>query len=322
MIEGRLENCPNCGAPLSPQGVCPHCGAMSHGFYQGLSLGRVDIARAVEQGLDYYLLLGIGADADQAAIESAYWRMQKHLPPDRSRLPPDVARRATLVEQAGYVLRDQERRKMYDDLRRQRLGRQAAPPQDEAARGLACFRVGRYNDAAKLLRVAAQRDPRNEVVHIQYGLSLLYGSSNLASPEDWRVSEMLRAIDEVLEAAGDSPNARAHRALFEAIDHYDKDRFAEGWRMLDELTDTLPQWYLPWVVSAYWCRREGKPADVLARAERARRLQTDDALVAQLIDLMRNVWAANPDVLTAAARQAAHLLGDGTSASDIIATWR
>ncbi len=324
-MQTRLETCPNCGAPdFSPDTPCLSCGYTARGSFQGLDLGTVDIARAVEQGLDYYLLLGLKPDADTSTIEKAYWQRHHQLPVNQQRVPPDMAKRIKLVEQAGFVLRDPTRRQTYDELRRQRNRNlaQKSPPRDDATRAMDAFRAGRFDDAARLLRVATRRTPDNEILHIQYALSLLYGSSNLASPEDWRVNEMRSALEEARRAGGDSPTTRAHIALCEAVDHYDKNRFAEGWRILNELTHTLPDWYLPWIVSAYWRRREGDLGDMLARGERARRLQEDDWLVANLKTLLGNVWNSRPALLSDAAQRAARLLADGTDAVSLAAKWR
>jgi predicted Zn-dependent protease len=187
---------------------------------------------------------------------------------------------------------------------------------------VAAFRAGHFNDAARLLRRACHQTPENEALHLSYALSLLYGSANLASPEDWRVNEMHSALEQARHAGGDSPIARAHLSLCQAIDHYDKDDTDEGWRLLTGLTDALPDWYLPWIVSAYWKRREGDMGEVLARAERARRLQPDDYLIVRMSELLRRAWATAPGLLASAARRAASLLADGTSASSLETAWR
>lgn len=329
-MQTPTENCPNCAAPLSPEGTCSRCGATVRGVYQGLDLGTLRIARAIEQGLDYYLLLGVRAEADHAEIENAYWERKRHLPENTTRLPPELVQRVELLEQAGHVLRDIARRQTYDRLRRQRqayYARQTTNPanQQDAVRGLNAFRAGRYDDAARLLRIAARRNPQSEELHLQYMLSVLYGSSNLSSPEDWRVDEMRAALEQARTASSSyetNETIEAHYLLIDAIDHYDKDRFREGWQLMHQLNETLPDWYLPWIVSAFWCRREGKHADMLVRAERARRLQPDDPLIGNLIDAMRVAWSTMPKLLTNAARQAARQLNDGTNPTTLEATWR
>lgn len=314
------DTCPGCGSPLNAAGECPACGSAVRGFYQGLNLGTVDIARAVEQGLDYYLLLGVSADASDATMQAAYRRERGRFPPDRMRLVPQMARRLELIEQAGYVLCSPQRRRTYDNLRRARLAGTAGPA-SEADRGLACFRAGQFDDAARLLHAAARHNPANEEVHLHYCLSLIYGSSNLASPEDWRVDEMIRACDAAVHASGSSL-ARAHLALAHAINHYDKNRFDQGRADLADLLRTLPDWHLLWIVDAYWYRREGDPGAALASAERARRQQPGDLLLSRLADLLRQTWRVAPTLLPDAARRAVQILGDGTAFSDMIATWR
>jgi hypothetical protein len=136
------------------------------------------------------------------------------------------------------------------------------------------------------------------------------------------VNEMLNALEQARESSGDSPTIRSHVALCQAVNAYDKGRFAEGWNQINSLTTSLPQWYLPWIVSAYWSRREGKLPEVLARTERARQLQQDDHLISRLIDLMRQVWSVRPELLSDAAQRAAQLLADGTQPGMIVSVWR
>jgi tetratricopeptide (TPR) repeat protein len=314
-------NCPNCGAPLTPEGDCGSCGATVRGFYGNLDLGKVDIASAVEQGLDYYLLLGVKVDARDVTIQAAYTRLRDHFPPDTSNLVPQMAQRLELLEQAGYVLCDPQRRQTYDALRLARQARQARP-ESEAARGLACFRTRRFNDAARLLRAAIRKAPLDEDLHIHYVLSLIYGCEHLASPEDWRVDEMINAMNQIIQSGQSNSTAHAYMTLCHAINHYDKGRFAEAWELMAELTAAMPRWHLPWIISAYWSRREGDLPQVLVRAERARRVQADDHLLHELVTLMRRVWATSADLLPAAARRAVLVLADGTAPAEIEAFWR
>lgn len=298
-----------------------NCGATVRGYYQGLDLGTVDIATAIEQGLDYYLLLGVKPDASDATIQATYRRISMRFPENRSRVAPQVAQRLLLIEQAGYVLCDPQRRQTYEQLRRARQQRQA-PRQDAATRGMICFRTGRFNDAARLLRSAARQSPDNPQLHLYYSLSLLYGCANLASPEDWRVDEMLHAMEQALQQDDPDDTISQHRKLYQAINHYDQGRSAQGWEMLTRLTQTFPDWHLPWTISAYWCRREGNMGEMLARAERARRLHPDDQLLASLTALIHTIWSSMPAALPDAAQRAAHVLADGTPASSLEATWR
>lgn len=92
--------------------------------------------------------------------------------------------------------------------------------------------------------------------------------------------------------------------------------------MMARLNQSMPTWHLPWIVSAYWRRREGKFGEMLARAERARRLSSDDYLVTHLLTLLRQTWATAPALLPDAARQAVALLADGTAANSLESAWR
>jgi hypothetical protein len=92
--------------------------------------------------------------------------------------------------------------------------------------------------------------------------------------------------------------------------------------MLTALTEALPNWHLPWIVSAYWKRRESDFGEVLARAERARRLTPNDHLLTSLREVLRRAWATAPNLLPQAAQRAAQLLADGTHPGDIETAWR
>jgi hypothetical protein len=254
-------------------------------------------------------------------VQAACQRIRLQFPADKSRLLPERAQRLALIEQAIYVLHEPERRQVYDTLRQQRNARHTQQ-KDDAQRGMDCFQAGRFDDAARLLRAASHRAPDDETLHIHYCLSLLYGCIHLASPEDWRVTEMIQATEKAMQASNKSPISQALNQLCHAIDHYDKDRFDQGWAIMAQLTQALPNWHLPWIVSAYWCRREHQYGEVLARAERVRRLNPNDHLLANLKPLLRTAWKTAPALLPDAARRAAHLLADGTSAHDLQTIWR
>jgi curved DNA-binding protein CbpA len=291
------------------------------GFYRGLNLGPVEIASAVAEGLDYYLLLGIAPDASDTAVQAAYWRHWCTLPPNKARLPAALERKFTLLKQAGTILGDSERRRIYDQLRAtRRAGR--APQADEATRGMALFRAGRFDDAARLLRQATRQPAASADLHLHYALSLLYGCANLASIEDWRIAEMLAATEQASQLSNDNRQAQAHHALFVAIDHYDKQRVEQAHACLSELHRSFARWHLPWLVSAFWSRHAGDLGAALAHAERARQIAPDDKLLASFNQIMRRAWATAPDMLPRAARRAALLLADGTSATSIVSAWR
>ncbi|MFP4138064.1 MAG: DnaJ C-terminal domain-containing protein [Halomonas sp.] len=87
---------------------------------------------------DYYDILGVDEDADQAAIKRAYRKLARQYHPDVS-TAPDAEQRFKEVSEAYEVLKDSEKRAEYDQLRR--YGAQSAdggfqpPPDWEAAGG-------------------------------------------------------------------------------------------------------------------------------------------------------------------------------------------
>jgi curved DNA-binding protein CbpA len=112
-----MHSCPSCAAPLDDEGVCTSCGALSRGFFRGLDLGAPQIAAAVAQGLDFYLLLGVPPTADVRSIARRYRQLRVLFPDDPSSLVSEPARRLALLEQAGRVLTDPRLRGIYDELR-------------------------------------------------------------------------------------------------------------------------------------------------------------------------------------------------------------
>ncbi len=319
-----LASCPGCGAPLAPDGTCQSCGATVRGVYQGLDLGTLELARAVEQGLDYYLILGVPATADADTIKNAAWERRRHLPPANARMHPEQARRVELCEQASTVLRDPQRRALYDRLRRQRdrYYAQRMPTHDTATRGARALQSGQFDEAARLLQQAHRHQPADGATTLQYVLALLYGSSNLASPEDWRVDAMQAAVATTLQHTPNDPQLVACGHLLAALHAYDQQQFTVGWRQLVALTEQHPAWHLPWLVGAFWYRREGKHATALAFGERARRLLPNDPLIRQLHTHFQNLWATVPATRTSTLQHAARVLRDGTTAHDLQEVWR
>jgi molecular chaperone DnaJ len=66
---------------------------------------------------DYYKVLGVPKDADQAAIKKAYRKLARELHPDANKNNPDAEARFKEVSEAYSVLSDEKRRKEYDEAR-------------------------------------------------------------------------------------------------------------------------------------------------------------------------------------------------------------
>src|SRR5215211_6782014 len=109
--------CPSCAAPLDEEGICTSCGALTRGFFRGLDLGAPQLATAVANGLDFYLLLGVAPAADIRSIARRYRQLRVLFPDDPTDLAPEPARRLELLELAGRALTDPGLRQTYDQLR-------------------------------------------------------------------------------------------------------------------------------------------------------------------------------------------------------------
>jgi len=67
---------------------------------------------------DYYVILGVKADADQEQIKASYRRLARKYHPDVSK-EAGAEEKFKAVQEAYEVLRDQKRRQVYDQLREQ-----------------------------------------------------------------------------------------------------------------------------------------------------------------------------------------------------------
>jgi DnaJ-class molecular chaperone len=63
---------------------------------------------------DYYEVLGVGRDADQAAVKSAFRRLARELHPDVNDHDPEAEHKFKEAAEAYEVLSDPERRQAYD----------------------------------------------------------------------------------------------------------------------------------------------------------------------------------------------------------------
>lgn len=109
--------CPSCGAPLDRAGHCAHCGSQARGFWHDLDLGTPELAAAVIEGLDYYLVLDAAPGDNHAMLSDAYRRRRVLYPDDPRRLHPQLARQLGLLEEAWRILGHPIRRARYDQLR-------------------------------------------------------------------------------------------------------------------------------------------------------------------------------------------------------------
>ncbi|HWZ84857.1 MAG TPA: molecular chaperone DnaJ [Thermoanaerobaculia bacterium] len=90
---------------------------------------------------DYYEILGVGRDADEAALKSAYRKLALTYHPDRNPNNPDAAEKFKEASQAYAVLSDSEKRARYD-----RFG----PAGVGGAGGFAGFEASGFGDLSDL----------------------------------------------------------------------------------------------------------------------------------------------------------------------------
>jgi molecular chaperone DnaJ len=63
---------------------------------------------------DYYEVLGVGREADEAEIKKAFRKLARQLHPDANPDDPEAAERFKELAEAYEVLTDAERRQLYD----------------------------------------------------------------------------------------------------------------------------------------------------------------------------------------------------------------
>ena len=63
---------------------------------------------------DYYEVLGVGRDADEATVKKAFRRLARELPPDVNAHDPEAEEKFKEAAEAYEVLSDPERRQLYD----------------------------------------------------------------------------------------------------------------------------------------------------------------------------------------------------------------
>ncbi len=81
---------------------------------------------------DYYEVLGVGRDADEATIKSAFRRLARELHPDVNRHDPDAEEKFKEAAEAYEVLSDSKRRATYDQYGRDGLRSGGYAPNFEA----------------------------------------------------------------------------------------------------------------------------------------------------------------------------------------------
>eukprot|EP00301_Raphidiophrys_heterophryoidea_P001968 c10923_g1_i1.p1 GENE.c10923_g1_i1~~c10923_g1_i1.p1 ORF type:complete len:424 (+),score=122.70 c10923_g1_i1:255-1526(+) len=123
--------------------VIPRCTASS----RPIPLARVAVssfhatARAMQSAKkDFYELLGTPRDASEADLKKAYYKAAKKYHPDQNREDPDAARKFSEINEAYEVLKNPEKRAMYDQHGHEGVGDQARNSQADFRQAEAIFR--------------------------------------------------------------------------------------------------------------------------------------------------------------------------------------
>ena len=121
---------------------------------------------------DKYSILGIPKTASQADIKAAYLKLARERHPDRFKDPverEEAARRFQLINEAFNLLRDDVRRRKYDEEREW----QAKPPEQRAEQhykdGKYREQTGQYSEALKYYYEAIQVAPDNATYKLAVG---------------------------------------------------------------------------------------------------------------------------------------------------------
>ncbi len=121
---------------------------------------------------DKYSILGIPKTASQADIKAAYLKLARERHPDRFKDPDEreeAARRFQLINEAFNLLRDDVRRRKYDEEREW----QAKPPEQRAEQhykdGKYREQTGQYSEALKYYYEAIQVAPDNATYKLAVG---------------------------------------------------------------------------------------------------------------------------------------------------------
>lgn len=131
----------------------------------------------MSRGVDYYGLLGVGKDANEAEIRERFRTLAREQHPDRA----PAARKAEAeskfqdLTEAVNVLTNPEKRKAYD----LELATAAASPgadsdtvtQNYVAQGIAAYKERKYTEAAGNFQIAARRNPKDVKAQHYLGLA-------------------------------------------------------------------------------------------------------------------------------------------------------
>ncbi|XP_030439580.1 chaperone protein dnaJ GFA2, mitochondrial [Syzygium oleosum] len=127
-IANRISSC--CSSP-SQNGNLRTC------FLLGVSNSNWGSARSIHgtatrYAPDYYEILGVNKDAGPSEIKKAYYGLAKKLHPDTNKSDPEAEKKFQEVSKAYEVLKDEEKRRVYDQVGHEAFEQQGNPDFDSA----------------------------------------------------------------------------------------------------------------------------------------------------------------------------------------------
>ncbi|XP_030547370.1 chaperone protein dnaJ GFA2, mitochondrial [Rhodamnia argentea] len=90
---------------------------------------------AIRYAPDYYEILGVNKDASPSEVKKAYYGLAKKLHPDTNKSDPEAEKKFQEVSKAYEVLKDEEKRRIYDQVGHEAFEQQGNPDFDSAFRG-------------------------------------------------------------------------------------------------------------------------------------------------------------------------------------------
>ncbi|KAL3732728.1 hypothetical protein ACJRO7_029386 [Eucalyptus globulus] len=90
---------------------------------------------AIRYAPDYYEILGVNKDAGPSEIKKAYYGLAKKLHPDTNKSDPEAEKKFQEVSKAYEVLKDEEKRQIYDQVGHEAFEQQGNPDFDSGFRG-------------------------------------------------------------------------------------------------------------------------------------------------------------------------------------------
>ncbi|KAF8022292.1 hypothetical protein BT93_G2442 [Corymbia citriodora subsp. variegata] len=123
-----------------PSGFTSSPGNLRASFLSGASHSILGSTRsihgtAIRYASDYYEILGVHKDASPSEIKKAYYGLAKKLHPDTNKSDPEAEKKFQEVSKAYEVLKDEEKRRIYDQVGHEAFEQQGNPDSDPAFRG-------------------------------------------------------------------------------------------------------------------------------------------------------------------------------------------